>query len=84
MDKCVDAAFAGTEEFDEEPPEHFFDGIFGPEDEATADVEDDVDKEQEFARGNSVARQSSKITRPIGKMARAAASGQDCNQMFAS
>jgi len=65
LDKCVDASFAGTEEFGEEPLEHFFDGISGPEDEATADVEDDVDKEQELLEviplpGNPVKEQDRK------------------------
>jgi hypothetical protein len=46
LDKCVDAAFAGTEEAAAEAIP--IDGIFGREDEATGDPVDDVDAEQDM------------------------------------
>ena len=49
LDRRVDHAFAGTEEFIAEPLEQTpLDGIFGPEDLPVEDAEEEFDKEQEM------------------------------------
>ena len=65
LDKCVDAAFVGTEEAAAETEAPVIDGIFSPEDEAKADPKDVFDDEQDLLEkiplpGNPTAEQERK------------------------
>ena len=58
LDKCVDAAFVGTEEAAAETEAPVIDGIFRPEDEAKADPKDVFDDEQDLLEKVSSSWQS--------------------------
>ena len=50
LDRCVNAAFVGTQEAKEEAEQDTIDGIYGPDDEAAieADQDEHIDEEQDL------------------------------------